>query len=113
MPHFRTHRPGRSPLAVLAYLAGFAGLLVIVSHFYLIPALKAAHNADPARRKVLAADAMLILAVVLFVLLLGLLITFRIGRFFRPRPPTPAKPTAYVDAWKESGRRMQTPEREE
>ena len=113
MSHFRSHRSGRSPLAVLAYLLGFTAVLLIVSHFYLLPALAAAAHADPARRKLLAAHAMLILALVLFILLVGLLMTFRIGRFFRPRTHTREKPTTYIDAWKESGRRMKTPDRDE
>lgn len=106
-------RPARSALAVLCYLVGFVALLLIVSRFYLLPAIAAMHDADPQRRKVLAAHAMLILALVLFVLLMGLLLTFRIGRFFRPRLQDRPKPTAYVDAWAESGRRLKTPDREQ
>ena len=44
-----------------------------------------------------------------FVLFGGLLIAFRIGRFFIPRPVAGRKKTEYVDAWAESGRRMGTP----
>ena len=44
---------------------------------------------------------------VLFVLFAGLLLSFRVGRFFFPRPtPAPRRRTEYVDAWVESGRRM-------
>ena len=113
IPIRRSLRPARSFIAVLCYLLGFVILLLIVSHYYLLPAIAAAHNADPQRRKVLAAHATLILALFLFVLLVGLLLTFRIGRFFRPRSNKPAKPTTYVDAWAESGRRLKTPDREE
>ena len=50
------------------------------------------------------------LIVVLFVLFAGLVLTFRLGRFLFPRQPTArAKPTEYVDAWAEAGRRMKTP----
>jgi hypothetical protein len=105
-PSFR-----RSLVAMLLYLIGFVAVLVVVCWRYLIPAVSAAASAierhDPRQKKELAATASLILVVVLFVLFAGLLLAFRMGRFFfpRPRPPRP-KPTEYVDAWEESGRRM-------
>ena len=46
-------------------------------------------------------------------LFVGLLITFRVGRFFRPRQHTRNKPTQYVDAWQEAARRLKTPDRDE
>jgi hypothetical protein len=101
----------RSLVAILVYLVGFAAVLVVVCRRYLIPAVSAAASAierhDLQQRKELAATASLILAVVLFVLFAGLLLAFRMGRFFFPpqRPPR-QKPTQYVDAWEESGRRM-------
>jgi hypothetical protein len=55
----------------------------------------------------------LVLAIVLFILLVGLLLTFKIGRFFRARPVSPRKATKYVDAWEESGRRLKLPEKDE
>ena len=109
----RRLRDARLIIAVLCYLVGFAALLMIAGRFYLLPAAAAASHADPARRKVLAAQAMLVLAVVLVILLVSLLLTFRVSRFFRPRPPTTIKPTKYVDAWAESGRRMKVPEKEQ
>jgi uncharacterized membrane protein len=103
-------RRGRTVLAVVIYLACFTGLLAVVSHYYLIPALKiAAHDATREQKRVMAASAWLIMSVVLFVSLMGLLMTFRIGRFFFPRRRDPAKPTQYVDAWKEAGRRLKVP----
>ncbi|MDB5302416.1 MAG: hypothetical protein JWO87_4079 [Phycisphaerales bacterium] len=106
-------RPGRSPIAVLIYLVGYVVLLVFVSWYYLFPALVATRGADPLQRKLLSAHATMILALVLFILMAGLLLTFRIGRFFRPRQSPPGKPTEYIDAWTESARRMKTPEEEE
>jgi cytochrome b561 len=96
---------------MVLYLAGFAGVLVLVCWRYLIPAVRAAASAierhDPRQKQELAATASLILVVVLFVLFAGLMLAFRMGRFFFPRPPTPrTKPTQYVDAWAESGRRV-------
>ena len=68
-----------------------------------------AQRATPQEKKQLAAFARLMLAVVLFVLFAGLLIAFRIGRFFIPRPLPGRNKTEYADAWAESGRRMATP----
>ena len=116
MPRFnfeRRRRPGRSVGAVLIYLVGFLLLVTFISNFYLIPATRVFGQADPQGRRLMAADAMLILTLVLFLLFVGLLMTFRVGRFFRPRRNTPNKPTKYVDAWKESGRRLKTPDSDE
>lgn len=99
----------RTYAAVLVYLLGFGALLVILLKLYLLPAMSAAKNATPRERQVLAVNSRLMLAVVLFVLLALLLMTFRIGRFFMPRGRTPSKPTQYPDAWKESARRVQVP----
>lgn len=109
----RLRRAGRSATAVLIYLVGFTALLIFISHYYLIPALRAMSSADPLTRKVLSAHARLMLALILFVLFAGLIVTFRVGRFFTPRTARRAPPTEYVDAWKESGRRLKVPEDED
>jgi hypothetical protein len=108
-----TRAPGfsRSLVGLVAYLAGFAVVLVVVCWLYLFPAIRAAASAiehhDLRQKRELAATASLILFVVLFVLFAGLLLAFRVGRFFFPRPPVPRRtPTQYVDAWEESGRRV-------
>jgi hypothetical protein len=108
----RGFRRGNSLIPVIIYLAAFVVLLILVSNYYLLPALKASQTPDPEGRKILSAHAAMVMALLLVVLLLGLLMAFRIGRFFRPRPSTPRKPTVYVDAWKESGKRMQVPKDE-
>lgn len=102
----RNRRAGRSIVAVLVYLVAFLGLLLFVSHYYLFPAIQATRDATRSQRRALGASATLVLAVVLFALLIGLLMTFRIGRFFRPRQTPRQKPTQYIDAWEESGRRI-------
>lgn len=91
---------------VILYLLGFAVLLTFISHYYLLPALAAAKTATPTEKHILVAHARLILVVFLFVLLVGLMMTFRVARFFLPRPPGESHTTAYTDAWTESGRRM-------
>jgi hypothetical protein len=99
-------RAGRSTWAVLAFLLLFAILIVGVSEFYLLPALAAVKDANPVEKARLSAYSRLLLAVVLFVLFVGLVLTFRIGRFFFPRADAPKTPTKYVDAWTEAGRRI-------
>jgi len=104
----RTFRSGRTLWAVLLYLVGFAVLLLMVTRFYLMPTLIAEHRAGvtPEQRRILVAHSRLVMVLLLLVLLLGLLLTFRIGRFFFPRQTEPRKPTKYVDAWEEAGRRL-------
>src|SRR4051812_41285750 len=90
-------RAGRTYWAILIYLVVFALLLLGVMRFYLFPAIQAAQTASPEDRRRLAAVALLVMIVVLFVLGAGLVLTFRIGRFFLPRPGVPRKRTEYVD----------------
>ena len=108
---FSLHRSGRSHWAVVAFLLAFALLIVIVSHYYLFPALEAASEAAPNERKTLAAYSWLLMVVILFVLGVGLVLTFRVGRFFFPRTTgdEPRSKTQYVDAWAESAKRLKTP----
>lgn len=98
---------------VIAFLAGFAVLVIFVSYYYLFPALRARQSASEPERRILAAHALLLLAVLLFILLMGLILTFRIGRFFLPRRRNKARPTIYPDAWAEAARRVEVEPREE
>lgn len=102
-------RRGHSRWTVLGFLAGAVIILLLVAHQYLLPAIRASHNLDERGRKQLAAVSILVLAVVLVMLVVGLILTIRPGRFFLPRKPAPRMRTSYVDAWEESGRRMDTP----
>jgi hypothetical protein len=98
---------GRTIFAALCFLLLFTILLTAVSHYYVMPGLELAKNLDrPARRK-LAANAMLVLMLMLTLLVVGLLITFRISRFFFPRPTAPRARTKVVDAWAEAGKRLE------
>lgn len=110
---------GRMVWRVVAFLLCFSALLLLVSTRFLVPALEAKKEAMATLRhaphpgtqesrtlSVLSADSSLVLAVVLFTLVAGLLLTFRIGRFFRPRPTGPRVVTEHVDAWAESAKRM-------
>ena len=106
------HHRHRILWATLTFMAGFAVLIVVVSHWYLLPALEATQGATRAEKRQLAATSRLLLALILFVLVAGLLLTFRVGRYFVPRLGEKAKPTKYVDAWAESAKRVSVPPRE-
>jgi hypothetical protein len=103
-------RAGRSYWAVLLFFLGFAALITLVSFYYLMPAMDAALDADPKQRRGLAAYSWLLMALVLFIVFVGLMITFRFGRFFFPRSAPPPSKTQYVDAWAESAKRISVPD---
>ena len=94
-------------------MLGFAVLIVFVSRWYLIPALEAAQTATRMEKRHLAAHSWLLLSIILVILVAGILLTFRFGRYFIPRAGEPQKPTKYVDAWAESARRVPVPPRED
>ncbi len=106
-------RAGRTAVAVLAFLLLFAILLVSVSNFYLLPAMSAAKNATPDEKRRLMAFSRLLLMLVLFILFVGLVMTFRVGRFFFPRATGPRVRTKYVDVWAEAGQRLGSDEVED
>ena len=103
-------RAGRSYWAVLLFFVGFAVLISVVSFYYLMPAMDAALDATPRQRRGLAAYSWLLMAIVLFIVFVGLMITFRFGRFFLPRSTPPPSKTKYVDAWAESAKRISVPD---
>lgn len=103
---------GAAYARLVAFLLGFGALLIFVCYDYLFPAMEAWARGTPLQRKLLSAHALLLMALVLFILLVGLILTFRVGRFFLPRRRPPLKPTVYPDAWAESARRIQVPEDE-
>jgi hypothetical protein len=114
MPHrYPRFRAGRSYWAVLLFLLGFAALITLVSFYYLLPAMDAALDATPKQRRGLAAYSWLLMALVLLVLFIGLMITFRFGRFFFPRSTPPPSKTKYVDAWAESAKRVSVSDEDE
>ena len=102
-PHMRFRR---SLWALVIYLLGFAAFIAILSWYFLLPALDASQSATPRQKQQLSAYSLLLLAVVLLVILAGLVLTFRISRYFFPRPQSRRTQTKYVDAWAESARRL-------
>ena len=89
-PHPRPHaRLLRIFWGVVIFLAASAVLIAIVSRFYLIPAMLAAKGATLREKRLLVAWSRLLLAIILFILAAGIVLTFRIGRFFFPRHSRP------------------------
>src|SRR5689334_9117056 len=97
----------RASWAMIVFLAAFFVVLIVVSDYYLLPAMQIAPRATPTEKRWLSAASALLLAVVLFVLGAGLVMVFRVGRFFLPRSQGQRTETKYVDAWAESARRVQ------
>ena len=106
-------RRGVAYVRIVAFLVTFAGLLIFVVYHYLFPAMRVWPHATEAQRKLLAAQMALLLAVLLAILFVGLLLTFRISRFFFPAKRPPRTRTVYPDAWAESARRIQVDPPEE
>jgi hypothetical protein len=102
-PHARFRR---SLWAFVIYLLGFAIFIAVISWYFLLPALDATRSATPGQKQQLSAYSLLLLAIVLLVILAGLVLTFRVSRYFFPRPQSRRTQTKYVDAWAESARRL-------
>src|SRR5687768_14193315 len=64
----RRSRSGRSMIGLVIFLAGFTVLLLIVSHFYLLPALEVTDKAKGVEKQGLTAWSRLLLAILLMVL---------------------------------------------
>ena len=100
----------RTPWALLTFLVGYCVLLAVTSHYYLLPALEAMRDATAAERQWLSASSALLLSVILFILCVGIVLAFRVSRFFFPREDVRNQiKTTYVDAWTESSRRLALP----
>lgn len=99
--------------APVLFLLAFLVALGVIALIYLEPMLRAASSATTEERNRLSAFALLALMVLIMVLLAGLMLTLRIGRNIARMAQQKPKPTHYPDAWKESARRIKTPEANE
>jgi len=108
----RDRQPGFSAWPYLVFVILFSLLLLGVCKWYLIQAMDDFGHADKLQKRLLGLHAMLIMIVLLLIAGLGLLLSFRMGRYFSRRPPSKNTPTKYVDAWSESAKRMKTPPKE-
>lgn len=100
-------RRAATPWAALCFLGFFALLIAFVAHYYLVPAMSAKQAATQPATDLLRAQAALLLTVLLVMLLSGLVLTFKVHRFFLPRKGQPRVRTKYVDAWAEAGKRAE------
>jgi len=93
---------------VAVYLAGFAVLLLVELHFFIEPAIRASHGSDPLGKQKLQAVAWLMFSILLFYLIAGLMLVFRVGRFFFPRQDLAGQRvrTQQMDIWAEAGKRL-------
>ena len=103
-------RSGRIHWATFVFLIVFTILVIVVARYTLVPGLDAVSRQPTTQEsRTLVAWYRLLLFVLLFILFAGIVLTFRFGRLFFPRPTEPRSKTQYTDAWAESGRRMQVP----
>ena len=109
LPLSRLTRSGRSHWAAIAFLFSFMLILIAICYFFLFPALEAMKKATPQEKAGLRAWSSLVEAILLVILLAGLMLSVRPGRFFFPRADAPRVKTKVVDAWAEAGKRMETP----
>lgn len=107
-------RLGRIHWGTFVFLILFVILLVVVARYALVPGLAAIEgNPTTKESNAIVAWYRLVLFVLLFILFVGIVLTYRFGRLFFPRPTEPRTKTQYTDAWAESGKRMQVPPEDE
>jgi hypothetical protein len=105
-PPYPLGRSGRTLVGVVAFFVLFTVLLLMVYKFYTIPWIAEAQHASKSHLRKMSAEALLLMCVLLAILFAGLLVTFRISRFFVQPPAQKRCPTKVVDAWGEAGKRM-------
>ena len=115
MPRLPCHprSSGRSHWTAIVFLFSFTLLLIAICHYFLFPALEAMKKATPREKVGLRAWSSLLEAILLFILVAGLILSVRIGRFFFPRPDVPRVKTKHVDAWAEAGKRLDAAQTDE
>lgn len=106
-------RSGRSVVGVVGFFVLFTLLLLLVYRFYMIPWIAESQHASKSHLRKMSAEALLLMCVLLSILFSGLLVTFRISRFFVQPPAEKRTQTKVVDAWSEAGRRMENEPAEE
>ena len=96
--------------APVLFLLGFLVATGVLALFFFEPALRLANDSPEARRRVTAYGALAI-CVLIMILLVGLVMTMRMGRSVSLLAPAPKrnKPTVYPDAWAESAKRIEVP----
>ena len=106
-------RHGRVHWAAIAFLVVFAAVALSIAYYAMQPVAQATQHASDDEKRRIVAWFRLLLAILLFILIAGLLLTFRFGRLFFPRASSPRVKTQYVDAWAESAKRVRVPPEDE
>jgi uncharacterized membrane protein YbhN (UPF0104 family) len=91
----------------ILFLSLFLALVALISVYWVAPMVEQARSGTPADRQRAVAYGTLVLILLLFLMLLGLVASFRFATRLLRREDR--KPTHYVDIWKEAGRRVRTP----
>ena len=104
---------GRTVWPFVGFGVLFVLLMVMVTHWFLLPALEAYNGTkDPKDHKILGAHALALMAILLVFLGLFLVLMFRVSRFFFAEEKRTETKTKYVDAWAESAKRMKMKDEE-
>ena len=106
-------RPRRTiTWAPVIFLLCFLAVVGLIADQWVMPMLRATRDGTPADRQRAMIYGTLVLILLLSLLLIGLLTSFRFSAWLF-RPDTKAKPTPYIDIWKEAGRRVTPPTSDE
>lgn len=103
----RPSRVGRIYWAMAAYLGGFVILIGLLVRYFILPGLAVLNDpaTSEAQRNRLGAVAALLMVLVLILLLVGLVLVFRVRRYFHEHSSR-RQQTVCVDAWAESANRV-------
>ena len=106
-------RPRRTiTWAPVIFLVCFLAVVGLITDQWVIPMLRAVRDGTPVDRHRAVIYGTLVLILLLSLLLIGLMASFRFSAWLF-RPDARSKPTAYIDIWKEAGRRVVPPTSDE
>lgn len=106
-------RPRRTiTWAPVIFLVAFLALVALIANYWVVPMLRAVRDGTPADRQRAVIYGTLVLMLLLALLLIGLMASFRFSAWlFRPDGSRTATP--YIDIWEEAGRRVLPPDPDE
>jgi hypothetical protein len=106
-------RPRRTiSWAPVVFLVFFLALVAVIANYWVAPMLRAVRDGSPADRQRAVIYGTLVLILLLSLLLIGLLASFRFSAWLF-RADGAHTPTPYIDIWEEAGRRVLPPDADE